>query len=53
MSVAWEGDDRAEDREAPPPGPANDLKAPLVILIVIGSAFLLGLTILALSMALG
>ena len=53
MSAAWEGDNLNEDREAPPPEPASDLKAPLIVLLVIGSAFLLGLTILALSLAFG
>jgi hypothetical protein len=58
MSAGWEGESPGEDRHGrppegsgEPPRPADDLKAPLAVLLVIAVAFLLGLTILALSMA--
>ena len=53
----WRGDE-AEDsarsfrRRKDPPG-AQDYKAPLVIFLIIGGSFLLGLLVLAFSLAFG
>ena len=59
---SWEPEGRGEDdaegprrrdrRPRDPPG-AQDYAAPLVIFLIIGGSFLLGLLILALSMAFG
>ena len=53
MSGGWEAEKPGSNEDDPPPGPADDLKAPLAVLIVIASAFFLGLLILALSVAIG
>jgi len=53
----WQGDGpedsaRRVRRRRDPPG-AQDFKAPLVIFLIIGGSFLLGLLILAFSLAFG